>query len=173
MKLSLIFGAASGIAFIVGVPCLTHAQEVAPAATHAALAVEKTTSEATGPSMPMVGSGIAILALSYGPAVIVATTSGLGADRSLYVPLAGPWIDLTQRPGCPSGGSCDGETTSKVLLVTDGVFQGIGAITILGGFLDIAHETTTVRVAQSRSFVHLSPAQLGSGGYGLLASGAF
>jgi hypothetical protein len=123
--------------------------------------------------MDMVGSGIAILALSYGPAAIVAATSGLDADRSLYVPLAGPWIDLTQRPGCPASTSCNQEATAKVLLVTDGVFQGVGAITIVGGFLDTAHKTTTVRSAEPRPALQLAPAQLGSGGYGLLASGTF
>jgi hypothetical protein len=134
---------------------------------------ERTTSQATGPSMTMVGSGVGIFALSYIPAIFVGATSNLNADRTMFVPLAGPWMDLTQRPGCAPGTSCDGENTAKVLMVVDGVFQAIGALTIVGGFLNTAHETTTVRSADLRPTLRLTPAQMGQGGYGMQALGTF
>jgi hypothetical protein len=122
----------------------------------------------------MVGSGLAIFGLSYTPVTVVGASSGLNADRSLFVPLAGPWIDLTQRPGCAPGTSCNGENTDKVLLVVDGIFQGIGALTIVGGFLTTAHKTKTVtRTADSPPTLRLSPAQVGSRGYGMVALGTF
>lgn len=135
--------------------------------------VEKTTSEATGPSMPMVGAGIGIFALSYLPVVIVGAASGLDADHNLFVPLAGPWIDFAQRPDCPAGTSCNVENTNRVLLAVDGVFQAIGALTIVGGFLNTAHETKTVRSARLGPTLHLAPSQVGAKGYGMVALGTF
>jgi hypothetical protein len=132
-----------------------------------------TTSEATGPSMEMVGSGIGTFALSYLPAVVVGATSGLDADRTLFVPLAGPWMDLTQRPRCGPVVSCNAEDTAKVLLITDGVFQAIGALTIVGGFLTTVHETRTVRAADLRPKLHVGAGSVGGKGYGLLAFGTF
>lgn len=134
---------------------------------------EQTTSQAVGPSMPMVVSGIVIFGLSYVPAVAVGSSSGLDADRTLLVPIAGPWIDLTQRPGCNGGSGCNTENTNKVLLVTDGVFQAIGVLTTLGGFLTTAHERTTVQSADSGLKVQVSPASFGDGSYGMKALGTF
>jgi hypothetical protein len=134
---------------------------------------EETTTEATGPSMALVGSGIVIFGLSYVPAMVVASTSGLDADRTLFVPIAGPWIDLTQRPGCGPAESCNSENTAKVFIVADGVFQAIGALTIVGGLLSTSHETRTVRTARSKPTLHLSPAPMGTGGYGLAAAATF
>jgi hypothetical protein len=123
--------------------------------------------------MAMVGSGVAIFGLSYIPAVVAGAASNLGADRNLFVPIAGPWIDLTQRPGCTAS-SCNGENTAKVLIVTDGIFQAIGVLTVLGGFLTTAHETKTVQsTASLHPTLRITPAQLGSGGYGMVALGAF
>jgi hypothetical protein len=154
-------------------PQLARAQEVVTTPAPAPVTTERTTSEATGPSMMMVGSGVVIFGLSYVPAVIVGATSGLDADRTLFVPIAGPWIDFAQRPGCSGTSTCNGENTNKVLLATDGVFQAVGALTVIGGFFTPAHETTSVRTASSELTLHLAPAQLGSGAYGMVATGDF
>ena len=152
---------------------------VASAATVAPMApvpvTTETTSQATGPSMMMVGSGVAIFGLSYAPAFIVGLTSGLDADHTLLVPLAGPWIDFAQRPGCGGGSRCNTENTNKVLLATDGVFQALGALTVIGGFLTPAHQEVQVQraTADAGPTFHFSPAQVGASGYGMLASGAF
>jgi hypothetical protein len=132
-----------------------------------------TTTYSTGPNMEMVGSGIGTFALSYLPAVVVGATSGLDADRTLFVPLAGPWMDLTQRPHCGPVVSCGAEGTAKVLLITDGVFQAIGAISIVGGLLTTTHETRTVRAADAEPAIRISPASVGSKGYGVVALGTF
>ena len=100
----------------------------------APVVVEKTTTQATGPSMLMVGSGMVIFGLSYVPAIIVGATSGLDADHTLFVPIAGPWIDFAQRPGCSPASQCNTENTNRVLLATDGVVQALGALTVIGGF---------------------------------------
>jgi hypothetical protein len=124
-----------------------------------------TTSQAAGPSMAMVDSGLTTFGLAYVPAVFVDLTSTLPADHTLIVPLAGPWIDLTQRRNCSPATSCNAENTDKVLLVTDGLFQAIGALTVVGGFLaPVAVETGSVRIA---------PARIGGRAYGLVAVGKF
>jgi hypothetical protein len=135
--------------------------------------VEKTTTQATGPSMLMVGSGVVIFGVGYLPAVIVGATSGLEADHTLFVPIAGPWIDLTQRPGCSPASQCNVENTNKVLLATDGVVQALGALTVIGGFLTPSHQTTSVRTKRAGLDLRVLPAKLGGSGYGLEALGAF
>jgi hypothetical protein len=139
---------------------------------------ETTRSEAVGPSWSMVGSGVIIFGLSYVPAVVVAGESNLDADRRLYVPLVGPWLDLGQRPACAAN-DCNAENTARVGLVIDGIFQGVGALTTIGGFLFMAHETRTVTTTAGEGTapdlaptLHLTPAKVGSG-YGVGAVGTF
>jgi hypothetical protein len=163
-----------GIALVVAatvVPRVAGAQDASASAT---VTTQETTSQATGPSLWMVGSGLTIFAFAYIPSVVVGATSGLAADRTLFVPIAGPWIDLTQRPGCSPASTCNAENSAKVMLVVDGVFQAIGVLTVLGGFLNTAHDTTTVqRSASLRPTVRVSPAQMGTAGYGMVALGTF
>jgi hypothetical protein len=108
------------------------------------------------------------------PAVIVAIESSEPVDENLYIPVAGPWIDYARRD-CTT---CAHETTNKVLLVTDGVFQGLGALQIVGSFLFMETRTTTSAAAKrehttaSYSF-KLTPARFETGAYGLAARGSF
>src|ERR1700677_1361026 len=174
MKLCLLTAAALSVL----VPTLAFAQEAVPPPPPpdpppAPVVTEQTTSQASGPSWAMVGSGVVIFGLSYVPALVVGASSSLGADQALFVPIAGPWMDFAQRPGCPAAGSCNAETTNKVLLAVDGVFQAIGAITIVSGFLTPAHETPTVRSASTEPTWRLTPASMGAGGYGMQALGTF
>jgi hypothetical protein len=171
-QLRVVLGFASIVVASTVVPAVASAQEAPP--PPAPVTTQETTSQATGPSMAMVESGIVIFGLSYIPAVIVGASSGLNADRTLFVPIAGPWIDLTQRPGCAPASSCNAENTAKVALVIDGIFQGIGALTVLGGFLTTAHETKTVQTSAAlRPTVRITPSQVGPTGYGMVALGSF
>jgi hypothetical protein len=86
---------------------------------------------------PMFAAGAAMFALSYGASVITAATNGdeRGNNR-LYVPVVGPWLALNERGDCDIlRSSCDHETTAKVLLIADGVFQAAGVIGMLDGLL--------------------------------------
>jgi len=134
------------------------------------------TVEYAGPNRSLLKGGAWTLGLSYVPALIVGIESDLPEDRYLLVPVAGPWVDFAKRD-CPT---CDHETLNKVLLATDGIFQGIGALQIVGSFLFFERtETTTVsgrkpRDSQASDFsLRLSPRRYGSGGYGLTAFGTF
>jgi hypothetical protein len=85
---------------------------------------------------PVFATGALVFAASYGASVIVASTSDHpGADR-LYVPVIGPWLALNDWGNCPiEQPRCDENTTEKVLLVADGVFQAAGVITMVTGLL--------------------------------------
>ena len=133
------------------------------------------TVEYAGPNRSLLKGGAWTLGLSYVPALIVGIESDLPEDRYLLVPVAGPWVDLAKRD-CPT---CAHETLNKVLLATDGIFQGIGSLQIIGSFLFYERtETTTVSrrkpgEPKSDFSLRLSPKRYGSGGYGLTAFGTF
>jgi hypothetical protein len=91
---------------------------------------------------PVFATGALVFAGSYGAGVIVAGSSDHpGADR-LYVPVVGPWLALNDWGDCPiEQPRCDKNTTDKVLLVADGVFQAAGVITMVSGVLSPSHHT--------------------------------
>lgn len=169
MKRSLVCQALLGGIVAAAPPSFASAQEhEAPARTMA-----ETPSRPTGPTMTWARSGVRVgrFALSYLSAGVVGATSR--ADHALVVPVAGPWWDLTQRPGCTPDTPCNGKNTTRFLLMTDGIFQAIGALTIVGGFLTTSLETKRAKSARSGPTLDLSPTQLGAGGYGVVALGRF
>jgi hypothetical protein len=99
---------------------------------------------------PVFATGALVFAASYGASAIVASTSDHpGADR-LYVPVAGPWLALNDWGNCPiENPSCDENTTQKVLLVADGVFQAAGVITMVTGLLSPTTHTVYQRQANN------------------------
>jgi hypothetical protein len=121
-------------------------------------------------SSALLGTGIVVFGLSYGTSVVVAATSDHDGDHHLYVPVAGPWIDMGNRGNCPVGSSaCDNETTNKILLGIDGVLQAVGAIEIIGALLSPDQDTTVARAEPPKPVVHVMPGRIGTG-YGM---GAF
>ena len=109
------------------------------------------------------------------PALIVASTNSRSDDNYLYIPVAGPWLDLGHREACQS---CGNESVNKALLVTDGIFQGIGALEIVGSFLFMETRVATTatrnpnRETAKRIPVSITPAYM-NGGYGVMAAGTF
>lgn len=109
---------------------------------------------------PVFATGALIFVGSYSASAYVAATSDhVGADR-LYVPVVGPWLALNDWGDCPiSQPRCDQNTTEKVLLVADGVFQAAGIITMLTGLMSpsthtvVARQQTTVKVRPTRNGV--------------------
>jgi hypothetical protein len=88
--------------------------------------------DSSGPNRRLLTSGAWTLGLAYAPALVVAIKSERRGDDYLYYPVVGPWLDLANRGSCAT---CEHETLNQVLLVTDGVFQGVGALQIVGSFL--------------------------------------
>ncbi len=110
---------------------------------------------------PVFATGALVFAGSYGASAIVAGSSDHpGADR-LYVPVVGPWLALNDWGNCPiSNPSCDQNTTDKVLLVADGVFQAAGLITMLDGVLQPSSHHVVARTADKG--VHVAPTPNGA-----------
>jgi hypothetical protein len=126
--------------------------------------------EYAGPNRALIASGLITFGISYGVAAIVAGTSPRSEDRHLYVPVAGPWIDLANRPSCgPENIACDTETMNKVLLVADGIFQGLGVIQIISGFA-MPEER---RVVTTTAKVRVTPTTGRATGTGLALVGTF
>lgn len=137
--------------------------------------------EYTGPNTVMFRSGIGTMIVSYVPAVVVAGFSDVSADKRLYIPVAGPWLDFAERD-CPN---CRHETFNRVMLVTDGIFQGLGALDIVGSFF-VHEEATYVATPEFKPLVARRPERplslaslrigvtpLGRNGYGMAALGKF
>ncbi|HEY4240101.1 MAG TPA: hypothetical protein VGM88_09810 [Kofleriaceae bacterium] len=112
--------------------------------------------------MPVFTSGLATFGLSYGISTAVASDSGDGRHiHDLYVPVAGPWMALADRGGCPAIGSCDNETTKKILLVADGVFQAAGVVTMIDAFVSPPHRSVVVQSAKIDTKLHFAPTLVG------------
>jgi hypothetical protein len=104
-------------------------------------------------------SGASVFLASYGAAVITAASTSTEANQRLYVPLVGPWLDLGDRSSCDLlHPNCDHETTDKVLLAVDGVFQAAGVLTMLDGLIFPSHHTV-IRTAE-RDRVRVLPTTL-------------
>jgi len=105
---------------------------------------------------PVFASGALMFAGSYGASAIVAATSDHpGADR-LYVPVVGPWLALNDWGHCPIGDSrCDSNTTDKVLLIGDGIFQAASVITMIDGLLAPSYHRAMIRTVDRK--VHVRP----------------
>jgi hypothetical protein len=126
----------------------------------------------TGPNRALLWSGIFTTGIPYVSSVIVGAESSYSPDHALFIPVVGPWADLAQRGGCPIAASnCDAETFNKVMLVGDGIFQGIGAVSIVSSFLFPERDVVRGRRSASRE-LHFAPLSLRSGG-GLTAFGTF
>lgn len=133
--------------------------------------------ETTGPNRALIRTGVLVLGVSYVPAFLVASTNPRPDDDYLYFPVAGPWLDLANRQPCSS---CENESLNKALLVTDGIFQGIGALEIVGSFLfmETRVAATSIRNPKSVAFtgnripVSITPTYV-PGGYGVMAAGEF
>ena len=94
----------------------------------------------------MFSSGAVTFLAAYAASAIVAGNSNTQGDNRLYVPVAGPWLDLSDRKDCggvlaPCGNN---ETTYKVLLVADGIVQAAGVLGMIDGlFVPIHHHRET------------------------------
>lgn len=86
----------------------------------------------------------------------------------VYAPLVGPWLDLAQRGACTSG--CEAEAAYKVLLVANGLAQGVGMLGIFSGILVAGFGTKKANVKPS---VQLAPMIFGKGSMGAGLMGTF
>ena len=116
------------------------------------------------PNVPMLTSGATTAAAGYVPSLLVAMNSERRGDDNLYIPVAGPWMDLAQRGGCAPN-SCTTEALYKGGLVAAGLAQAVGAGLVIGSFIVPERRTVAKTV--------IVPAQMGRGGAGLAVVGRF
>lgn len=101
--------------------------------------IDTATTQSSLPNTPLLVTGLVVFGGSYGASVIVGGLSDRDADKNLYYPLVGPWMDLNQRD-CDTN-YCGHETRDNVLLISDGIVQGLGALSLLLSVM-IPEETT-------------------------------
>jgi len=123
---------------------------------------------------PMFTSGALVFAASYGASVIVAGNDDGRGNHRLLIPVVGPWLALNDRGSCdPLKTSCDHETTAKVLLVADGIFQAAGLLGMIDGVLQPSSHRIARRSAKRlQPNVHITPT-FTNGNPGLAALGKF
>jgi hypothetical protein len=166
---SVVRGMALVVAATVVLPGVAAAQEatVPPAPAVA----EQASPPKPGPSLWVVG-GITTFAFSYAPAAMVGATSSRTFDRTLFVPILGPWIDLSQRPAC-TGSTCS-DKAAKEVLVLDGALQTASLVAVLFGLVSASPEPATVgSSANLGPTLRVSPAAVGASGHGMVALGTF
>jgi hypothetical protein len=98
--------------------------------------------------------------MGYAPAVYVGATSPLKQDRTLLLPVLGPWIDLLARPACNSSNNtpvdpCTGESLAKAALVTSGIAQALGTVLFAVG---LPAEAVVVKDEARGASVTIGPA---------------
>lgn len=145
------------------------------AAPVAAPPTADTTTVSSSPNRAIIATGILGFLFAYIPSIIVASKSDVTADHRLFIPVAGPWADLADRPLCgPGVGSvpCKHEAASSVLLIVDGLFQAWGIGAAITGIFAKEHTTTTT-TPPPRASVRFAPAHVGATGYGIGAFGSF
>lgn len=81
----------------------------------------------TRPRPKPLRNGLWTLSVMYVASATTAIVSPRSVDDYLFVPVAGPWLDLAHRERDDNGKY---ETLYKVLLVADGVIQAIGVAQI-------------------------------------------
>lgn len=155
---------AATIAFVALSSSTASAQDEAGLGGRPAERMER---ETIRPNRPLLITGGAVIAASYIPPVVVAATSDRRGDQNLYIPVAGPWIDLAERGGCGPN-PCSEEAVYKGLLVTAGTAHLVGVGLVISSFL-VPEE----RTVQTSSRPMIVPGQVGGTGTGLNLVGTF
>jgi hypothetical protein len=123
-------------------------------------------------------AGTIVLAVPYGIGLAISSAVNFkGQSGWLAVPVAGPWLMIFNRPhvtcnqstdpGCVDSGL---DTILRFYLAVDGVVQAVG-----GGLLVFGLNGRKILVRDDRtySYVSVTPAPVGSSGYGALFTGRF
>jgi hypothetical protein len=137
------------------------------------------------PNPALFGSGFGLFVVGYTPALVVGAASDHKGDRSLLIPVVGPFIDLGTR-ACSGltldssngpfqlsdGKNCGASGIEQVALVADGIVQALAAVEIAGSFL-VPERQTTVVVGSRRASLSIAPSSFGGRGAGAVALGIF
>jgi hypothetical protein len=138
--------------------------------TAAALPPDRPLVETTPPvNQALLWGGAGLFVASYAASFVVAL-GNRSEDNYLFIPVAGPWIDLGARD-CDRR-PCTNETLNVALLIADGLAQAAGLIGVGAAFLLPRRGTTGTAKAEEPS-ITIAPTRMARDGYGLMAIGRF
>ena len=130
--------------------------------------------EETHPNGSEIAAGLVIFGIPYAASLASYGASKHAGDDNLWVPVAGPWLDLAERGGLPTARATrEDEITNRVLLVSDGVFQALGAVAVLGAFIFPELRTKQLPDETAKPHLRMTPMKLGKLSYGVGAVGTF
>ncbi len=120
------------------------------------------------PNRPLLSTGVGIFVIGYGASAVTAAISDRDADKKLFIPVVGPWLDLAERD-CDRNPCGSNEDLNKAMIITSGAVQGAGVLLGIGS-LFIPEKVETRRVA-AKPEVRLTPVSLGRGaGFGAVGT---
>jgi hypothetical protein len=120
------------------------------------------------PNKALLITGAALFASTYVTTAAFAGANGPVADKDLYLPIVGPWINLSERTAASGRGN---DTRDVVLIAGSGVLQGAGAALLITSFF-VPEKVPAARISAGNVKMQVSP-QAGPGGGGLGAIGTF
>jgi hypothetical protein len=121
------------------------------------------------PNRTLLSTGIGIFVVSYGASAVAGAVSDREADKNLFIPVVGPWLDLGDR-GCGTEPCGSREDINKAMIVTSGIVQGAGVLMALGSLVipestTVTEKRTTAKAAKPE--VHVTPLSFRAGaGFG-------
>jgi hypothetical protein len=125
--------------------------------------IDARTTRTRRPNVPLLTTGTSLFLLAYLPTVI--TQAAKDRNDNLYIPIAGPWMDLADNQQ---------STAEKTLLSLSGVLQGLGALGVVSSFFVPERRTRNWYLigGGTRRAFSVSP-QVGRAMYGVGAQGRF
>lgn len=108
------------------------------------------------PNRPLLATGAGIFVASYGASAIVAAANDNSSDNKLFIPVAGPWMDLADRP-CGLGDCGSTEDWNQALLIGSGVLQGVGVGLAIASLIIPEKRESTTASARERSLANTKP----------------
>lgn len=115
------------------------------------------------PNRPLLYTGGAMLVGSYATTAAINATEDV--DRTLFIPVVGPWLHLADRAD-------DASTTGTVLILGSGILQGAGALLTAASFF-IPERVPAATIQAGNVKMNVTPAAYGRGTAGLAAVGTF
>lgn len=115
----------------------------------------------TGPNRQLLSSGMFMLTVAYVPTAIVRFANPKHTSDNLYIPVAGPWLEIARQPV---------SSDNKALMILSGAFQDLGAFFFVMGLF--VPEVTVVQEKIASKRVQAAPLA-GAGTLGMSASGRF
>lgn len=117
------------------------------------------------PNRPLLITGGALLVGTYATTAALSGANGPVADRDLYIPVVGPWINIADR-----NTNRNNNTRDTLLIAGSGVLQGVGAALLITSFF-VPESIPAARISAGNVKMQVTPtAGMGSGGLGAVGT---